>query len=90
MAGKKAKKDEPSGVTERTGIVSAKKFAQGSKSEYEAICLVTDKDTFVLRRVGGNPFHDELLKELKGKKITAFGRINKPYFMMTNFEEKSN
>ncbi|MBA4057424.1 MAG: hypothetical protein C0490_22105 [Marivirga sp.] len=86
--GKRIKKDVPSGKTKLNGRVILKKFGQGSKSEHDAVCLETDQDTFVLRRVGGNAFNDDVLRSLVGKDITTLGTVNKPYFMMTSFEEK--
>lgn len=87
--GKKIKKNEPSRKIILDGRVILKKFAQGSKSEHDAVCLVTDHDTFILRRVGGNAFYDEILRSLVGKNITTLGTVNKPYFMVTSFEEKN-
>lgn len=86
--GKRIKKNEPSRKVTLGGRVILKKFGQGSKSEYDAVCLETEHETFVLRRVGGNAFYDEILRSLVGKNITTLGTVNKPYFMMTSFEEK--
>jgi hypothetical protein len=70
-----------------TGSVVVQEFAKGSKSDHQAVCLRTAKGTFVLRMVGGNPFNDSTLLALVGKNITTHGRINGPYFMMTDFKE---
>jgi len=85
---KSSKKEEPQVETELTGKVMLKKFGEGSKSEHDAVCLVTDKGTFVLRRMGGNPFYDEKLHALVGKEITLLGRIKEPYFMIKEFQAK--
>ena len=69
---------------ELVGKVVQKKFAQGSKSEHDAMYLETDQGSFVLRRLGGNPFSDPVLKKLVGKKITATGILNKSLFLATD------
>lgn len=87
MCAKGHKKVEKTDTLELTGSVVVRMFAEGSKSEHEAVCLETVEGTFVLRRVGGNPFNDEILNDLVGKKITSHGRIKGPYFMMIDFVE---
>lgn len=87
-AGKSSKKEEQQVETELTGKVILKKFGKGSKSEHDAICLVTDNGTFVLRRAGANPFSDEKLHAMVGKEITSRGHLKEPYFMITEFHEK--
>jgi len=57
------------------GTVVKKLFARGSKSEHEAVCLVTDQGEFVLRRQGGNPFSDPELDKLVGKQIRCEGQV---------------
>jgi len=57
------------------GTVIKKLFAHGSKSEHEAVCLVTDRGEFVLRRRGGNPFSDPELDKLEGKEISCEGEL---------------
>jgi hypothetical protein len=64
-----------------TGKVMQKKFAEGSKSEHNAIYLKTNHGSFQLRRLGGNPFADPVLKKLVGKKITAAGTLNQKLFI---------
>jgi hypothetical protein len=90
MGAKGSKNAEKESQVELTGSVIVKAFAEGSKSEHEAVCLQTIEGTFVLRRVGGNPFNDEVLRGLVGKRITSHGKIKGPYFMMTHFKEKSD
>lgn len=48
---------------------------RGSKSEREVVQLVTKAGEFILRRRGGNPFRDQVLEALVGKKIEALGRL---------------
>ena len=55
------------------GRVVRKTWARGSKSEHEAVVLITDTDEFRLRRIGGNPFADPVLGRLVGKTIECDG-----------------
>jgi len=56
------------------GTVVQKPFAAGTKSERNAVMLETrEGKDYVLRRQGGNAFHDEVLEQLAGKKIRAEG-----------------
>jgi hypothetical protein len=57
------------------GTVIKKLFARGSKSEHEAVCLVTDQGEYVMRRQGGNPFSDPELDKLVGKWIHCEGEV---------------
>lgn len=63
-----------------TGKVTSGDFSKGSKSEHIAMYLETAKGSFVLRRVGGNPFSDLTLKKLTGKTITATGILDNNTF----------
>lgn len=72
---------------ELTGKVVLQKFGQGSKSEHDAVCLETDQGSFVLRRVGGNPFRDPVLHQLIGKTITATGMIRNYVFFAKEITE---
>ncbi len=87
MGTKGSKKTAKENQVELTGSVVVKAFAEGSKSEHDAVCLQTIEGTYVLRRVGGNPFNDEVLRDLVGKRIISHGRIKGPYFMMDDFKE---
>ena len=87
MGTKGLKKTAKESQVELTGSVVIKPFAEGSKSEHDAVCLQTMEGTFVLRRVGGNPFHDDVLLDLVGKRITSHGKIKGPYFMISDFKE---
>jgi hypothetical protein len=71
-----------------TGRVVKKPFAAGSKSEREAILLVTEEGEYVLRRQGGNPFYDRELEKLVGKKIEVDGKIIGYTLMMSNWLKK--
>ena len=58
------------------GRVVRKLVSAGSKSEHEALVLVTpDGQEYKLRRDGGNPFRDPGLDALEGKRIECEGRL---------------
>ncbi|HMH32619.1 MAG TPA: hypothetical protein VK543_06285 [Puia sp.] len=77
-----------SGTKEKqlTGKVVLKKFAPGSKSEHDAVYLECGEGSFVLRRMGGNPFHDPELHKLVGKQITATGIVNQSLFLAKDIQ----
>lgn len=56
-----------------TGTVFEKEVSQKSKSHRKAFLVKVKDHEYVLRRKGGNPFHDEVIAELDGKKIRATG-----------------
>ena len=60
---------------EFTGNVIRKTFARGSKSEHEAVFLVTPEGEYKLERMHGNPFHDPELEALVGTRIACTGRV---------------
>lgn len=72
---------------ELVGKVVQKKFGKGSKSEHEAICLQTDEDSYVLRRLGANPFSDPELQKLVGEKVCATGVINDYLFLASELKK---
>lgn len=78
----KAGKDRKKSIAEveLSGKVVVKKFGAGSKSEHDAIYIETGSISYILRKIGGNPFHDTSLHKLKGKNITARGTINNYIF----------
>lgn len=58
------------------GLVIRRRYATGSKSEHEAICLLDGEgQSFKLRRLGGDPYADAALERLLGKRIVADGRM---------------
>jgi hypothetical protein len=63
-------------MSEFVGKVTQKLFGKGSKSEHEAIYLETERDQYVLRRQGGNPFHDPELHKLVGKMVRCTGVVD--------------
>jgi hypothetical protein len=64
------------------GTVARRPYAVGSKSEHEAVVLITDEGEFRLQRKGGNPFHDPTLEKLIGKEIEAEGLVTGPSFIL--------
>ena len=72
-----------------TGKLVKKGFARGSKSEHEAIYLETKDGSYKLKRMGGNPFHDNTLEQLVGKNVTAVGRVDDYQFIATEVKEVS-
>lgn len=69
-----------------TGRVEQKHVSPGSKSDREAVVLITPSDEFVLRRQGGNPFHDEVLVGLVGKRIRCTGMRSGQTLILTEWE----
>lgn len=70
------------------GRVTKKLFGAGSKSEHEAVIIVTDAGEYVLRRRSGNPFFDEELENLVGKKIRCDGDLTGYTFLMDDWTEE--
>jgi hypothetical protein len=71
---------------EFTGSVVSKPFAVGSKSERTGIYLLTDQGEFLLRREGGNPFHDPVLEGLAGSRIACRGDLHGYTLIITSYE----
>ena len=61
---------------ELSGKVVVKKYAAGSKSAHDAVFLETANESYVLRKIGGNPFFDSSLHELEGKTVKVRGLVN--------------
>jgi len=66
------------------GKVILEKFAEGSKSEHEAVFLDTGEERYRLKKRGGNPFHDDSLHLLVGKTINAEGIVTPHFFEITS------
>ena len=68
------------------GHVVRKRVSTGSKSEHEALVLVTpDGQEYKLRRQGGNPFRDPELDVLEGKSIECEGVVRSGQIIMTRW-----
>lgn len=70
-----------------SGRVIRKRVSPGSKSDRQAVVLVSDKGEFVLRRKGGHPFTDDILDQLVGKQIDGEGHLHGYTFIMSNWKE---
>ena len=71
---------------ELKGKVAIRKFGKGSKSERDAVYILTAHGDFVLRRVGGNTFDDPELKKLVGREVVAEGDLKDYYFMASTIK----
>ena len=69
-----------------TGQVIKKRVGVGSKSEHDAVLLVTDAGEYQLRRLGGNPFRDPELDTLVGRTIHAEGQLHGHILIMSKWE----
>ena len=67
------------------GQVVRKTVARGSKSEHDAVVLITGADELKLRRVGGNPFSDPALEQLVGKTIECEGEARDGTLVVTSW-----
>ena len=68
------------------GRVIKEPFAQGSKSERDAVMLDTGQGRYVLRREGGNPFADPTLDQLIGQTISGEGNLTGYTFIMSRWK----
>jgi hypothetical protein len=73
-------------VTEIKGQVVKRLFAAGSKSERQAVFLVTKRDRYLLRQMGGNPYRDPELEKLVGKTIKAKGEIDDYIMLLSDWK----
>ncbi|MBZ5529905.1 MAG: hypothetical protein LAO20_00615 [Acidobacteriia bacterium] len=74
-------------MEEISGQVVKGPFATGSKSEHNAIFLISEKGRYVLRRLGGNPFQDPELEKLVGKTIRGQGVVTDYTFLLSDWSE---
>jgi hypothetical protein len=72
---------------ELAGIVQRRPVASGSKSEREAVVLVTDDAVLLLRRPGGNPFADPELDALVGKRVRCRGTVHGATLILEDWRE---
>lgn len=69
------------------GKVDKRRYAPGSKSERIAVVIRTEDGEFLLQRVGGNPFRDDVLESLVGKTIRAEGAERGTSLFISDWEE---
>ena len=60
-------------------------FSPGSKSEHQAVALLTPDGPLKLRRVGGNPFADPELEKLVGHEIDCEGEVHQQQLVLRNW-----
>ncbi len=68
-----------------SGRVVRQLFSPGSKSEHQAVVLMTPAGALKLRRSGGNPFRDPQLEELVGQSIVVEGELHQGQLLMTKW-----
>jgi hypothetical protein len=68
------------------GTVARQPFAAGSKSEHQAVVLLTPEGPLRLRRAGGNPFCDPQLEKLVGQEIVCDGEIYAGQLVLHNWD----
>ena len=79
---KQGKSNNSKGVRELKGKVVSGKFGAGSKSQHDAVYLECDEGSFVLRRIGANPFQDSGLHKYIGKKVMVKGIVEQYVLMV--------
>ena len=67
-------------------FVRKKRIFKDTKSEHEALVLVTPEGEYKLQRQGGNPFWDDVLAELEGREIEGEGMLRGNRFIMTGYK----
>jgi hypothetical protein len=72
------------------GKVVHQQFGAGSKSEHQAVALLTSDGPLKLRRAGGNPFRDPELEKLVGSEIAAEGELHQGQLLMTRWDVLSS
>lgn len=71
----------------RSGTITIRKIAKGSKSERLAACLLTDKELYVFRIKGDNPFEiNSILREMDGQKVKIKGHIRNYLLIVEEME----
>jgi len=68
------------------GTVKRKLIRRGTKSEHQALVLVTPEAEYKLRRSGGNPFWDETLAELEDRQIRCTGELDGNEIFMSSWK----
>ena len=69
-----------------SGKVVHRQFGVGSKSEHQAVVLLTSEGPLKLCQAGGNPFHDPELEKLVGSEIVAEGELHQGQLLMTRWD----
>jgi hypothetical protein len=69
------------------GGVERRRVGRASKSEHDAVVLVTDSGAYVLRRRGGHAFQDPVLEALVGKVLEFEGELHDTTLHVTSWRE---
>jgi hypothetical protein len=72
-------------LTIYSGSVVKQSFGVGSKSERDAILLITNDKEYVLRRQGGNAFFDPELEKLVGKQVRCTGVVTDYTLLVSDY-----
>jgi hypothetical protein len=67
------------------GKVVRQQLGTGSKSEHEAVVLMTEDGPIKLRRADGNPFRDSVLEKLVGREIVCDGELHQGQLLITQW-----
>ena len=71
------------------GRVERRRVGRGSKSEHDAVVLVTEHDVHVLRRRGGHAFQDAAIEALVGRTLEFEGDVHDGTLHVTSWREVS-
>jgi hypothetical protein len=80
-----ANKSNKSDELELTGRVERKPYGESSKSAHNAVYLITDDESYILRQRGANAFNNPVLEKLVGKTIRATGKIRENIFFLEDW-----
>ena len=67
------------------GRVERRRVARGTKSEHDAVVLVTAEAVYVLRRRGGHAFQDSALDGLVGQELEFVGELHDATLHVTSW-----
>lgn len=68
------------------GVVGRQRVGRGTKSDHDAVVLMTDDGPLRLRRAGGNPFADPDLEALVGCQLLVRGMRHGTLFILNEWE----
>ena len=69
------------------GKVIRQQVGLGSKSEHQAVMLLTPEGPLKLRRPQGNPFQDPVLEKLVGQEIACNGEVYRGQLMLADWHK---
>lgn len=68
------------------GKVVRQLVGAGSKSEHQAVVLLSAQGPLKLRRPGANPFHDPELEKLVGREVEGEGELHQGQLLLTRWK----